>query len=122
MAQATTDLSRRTPQQVFAHHGEALRAEDLDAILQDYAETACNITPDAVTRGKEGLRTFFAQVVQARPHAQWTFKTTFADNILLLEWTDDSARGSVSDGVETFVFQDGLIQYQIIHFTLVPKP
>lgn len=122
MAQATTDLARRTSQQVFAHHGEALMAEDLDAMLQDYAETACIITPDAVTCGKEGLRTFFAHLVQMLPHAQWNGKTTFADNILLLEWSADSARGSVSDGVETFVFQDGLIQYQTIHFTLVPKP
>jgi ketosteroid isomerase-like protein len=122
MAQATTDLSRRTPQQVFAHHGEALGAEDLDATLQDYAETACIITPDAVTRGKDGIRTFFVRLVQVLPHAQWNTKTTFADNILLLEWTADSARGSVSDGVETFVFQDGLIQYQTIHFTLLPKP
>ena len=122
MAQATTDLSRRTPQQVFAHHGEALGAEDLDATLQDYAETACIITPDAVTRGKDGIRTFFARLVQMLPHAQWNTKTTFADNILLLEWSADSARGSVSDGVDTVVFQDGLIQYQTIHFTVVPKP
>jgi SnoaL-like domain len=122
MAQATTDLSRRTPQQVFAHHGEALMAEDLDAILQDYAETACILIPDAVTCGKEGIRIFFTRLFQALPHAQWTVKTTFAEKILLLEWTADSARGSVSDGVDTFVFQDGLIQYQTFHFTLVPKP
>jgi ketosteroid isomerase-like protein len=122
MTQATTDLSRRTPHQVFAHHGEALKAEDLDAMLPDYAETACIITPDAVTCGKEGVRTFFARLVQRLPHAQWNVKTTFADNILLLEWTADSASGSVSDGVETFVFQNGLIQYQTIRFTLVPKP
>ena len=122
MAQATTDLSQRTPQQVFSHHGEALGAEDLDAMLQDYAETACLITPGAITCGKEGIRAFFARLIQLLPHAQWSVKTTFADNILLLEWTADSARGSVSDGVETFVFQDGLIRYQTMRFTLVPKP
>ena len=122
MTPATTDLSRRTPQQVFAHHGQALRVDDLDALLQDYAETACIITPDVVVCGKEGIRAFFAHFVQLLPHAQWATKTEFTDNILLLEWTADSARGSVSDGVETFVFQDGLIQQQTIHFTLVPKP
>jgi hypothetical protein len=122
MAQATTDLSRRTPQHVFAHHGEALKAEDLDAMLQDYAETACIITPDAVTCGKEDVRTFFARLVQMLPHAQWNVKTTFADNILLLEWTADSARGSVADGVDTVVFRDGLIHSQTVRFTLVPKP
>ncbi|SRR5258708_37508428 len=125
MAQATTGLSRRTPQEVAAHHGQAMKAEDLDALLQDYAETAYIITQDAVTRGKAGIRTFFARFFQLLPRAQWnawTAKTTFADNILLLEWTAGSARGSVSDGVDTVVFQDGLIQYQTIHFTVVPKP
>ena len=93
-------------------------------MLKDFAETACIITQDAVTCGKEGIRTFFARFVQLFPRAQWTWtsKAMFADNILLLEWTADSARGSVSDGVDTLLFQDGLIQYQTIHFTLVPKP
>jgi ketosteroid isomerase-like protein len=125
MAQATADLSQRTPQQVFAHHGQALAAEDLDAVLQDFAEHACVITTDTVTCGKEGIRTFFARFVQLLPRAQWTLwhaRTTFAGNVLLLEWTADSASGSVSDGVDTVVFQDGLIQYQTIHFTVVPKP
>jgi ketosteroid isomerase-like protein len=122
MAQATTDLPRRTPHQVFMHHWEALMANDLDAMLQDYAEAACIITPDAVTRGKEGVRTFFARALQTLPDAQWTHKATFADNILLLEWTADSASGSVSDGVDTVVFRDGLIHYQTVRFTLVPKP
>jgi len=97
-------------------------ANDLDAMGQDYAETACIITPDAVTRGREGVRTFFARALQTLPDAQWNVKTTFADDILLLEWTADSARGSVADGVETFVFRDGLIHSQTVHFTLVPKP
>lgn len=124
MAQATTDLSQRTPQQVFAHHGQAMKAEDLDALVQDYAETSCIITSDAVTRGKEGIRAFFARFFQLLPRAQWTSwtsKVTFADSILLLEWTADSAQASASDGVDTVVFQDGLIKYQTIHFTVVPK-
>jgi hypothetical protein len=28
----------RTPQEVFAHHGEVLMAEELDGILSDYAD------------------------------------------------------------------------------------
>jgi hypothetical protein len=119
-----TGLSRRTPPQVAAHHGQAMKAEDLDALLQDYAETGCLLTAEGVTRGKEGIRTFFARFYQRLPRAQWTVtsKATFADNLLLLEWTAESATGSVYDGVDTVVFQDGLIQYQTIRFTVVPKP
>lgn len=125
MAQPTdisaTDLSKRTPQEVFEHHGQALGAEDLDATLLDYAENACLITPSAVMRGKDAIREFFAGLFQALPKAQWGVKTVYADNVLFLEWTGDSARASVSDGVDTFIFQDGLIQYQTVRCTVVPK-
>jgi hypothetical protein len=125
MAQATTDLSARTPEQVFAHHGQATHTEDLDALMQDFAETACLITSEAVFCGKAGIRDFFARFIQMLPRAQWTTwtaKTRFADNLLLMEWTAESERGSVTDGVDTFIFRDGLIQYQTVHFTVVPKP
>ena len=46
----------RTPQEVFQHHAEALGAEDIDAIVSDYADDAIFITPDGVLRGKDGVR------------------------------------------------------------------
>jgi hypothetical protein len=118
---SATDLSKRTPQEVFEHHGQALGAEDLDATLLDYAENACLITPSAVMRGKDAIREFFVGLFQALPKAQWGVKTVYADNVLFLEWTADSARASVSDGADTFIFQDGLIQYQTVHGTVVSK-
>jgi hypothetical protein len=118
---SATDLSKRTPQEVFEHHGQALGAEDLDATMLDYAENACLITPSAVMRSKDAIREFFAGVFQALPKAQWDLKTIYEDNLLFLEWTADSARASVSDGVDTFVFQDGLIQYQTVRCTVVPR-
>lgn len=39
----------RTPQEVFAHHGQALAAGDLDEIVADYADDSFVITP-AVSR------------------------------------------------------------------------
>ncbi|HKF38761.1 MAG TPA: hypothetical protein VKB35_17840 [Ktedonobacteraceae bacterium] len=48
-----TDLSKRTPQEVFTHHAQALGAEDLDAMMMDYAATAILISPSGVLRGKE---------------------------------------------------------------------
>jgi hypothetical protein len=72
-------------------------------------------------RGKDAIRPFFAGVFQTLPHAQWNLKTIFVDNILFLEWTADSEPASVSDGVDTFLFQDGLIQVQTVRCTIVPK-
>src|SRR5207253_11329739 len=106
---SATELSKRTPDEVFAHHIRALGAEDLDATALDYAETAYIITPDGVRRGKDAIRQFFAGTFQVLPQAHWGVKPIFVDNILFLEWTADSKLGSVSDGVDTFIFQDGLI-------------
>ena len=116
-----TDLSKRTPEEVFNHHAQALGAEDLDAIMMDYANTATLISPSGVLRGKEAIRTFFAELLRALPQAQWGVKTIYADNVLFLEWTADSARASVSDGVDTFIFHDGLITLQTVRDTIVPK-
>jgi ketosteroid isomerase-like protein len=120
MTQAT-ELSKRTPEEVFAHHAQSLGAEDLDATALDYAEGAYLITQDGVMRGKDAIRGFFAGVFQALPQAKWGVKTTYVENILFLEWTADSRPGSVSDGVDTFIFADGLIQVQTARYTFVSK-
>jgi len=116
-----TDLSKRTPEEVFAHHVQALGGEDLDGIIVDYADTAILISPSGVLRGKEAIRGFFADLIRAVPKAQWTVKTIYADNVLFLEWTADSAPASISDGVDTFIFQNGLITLQTVRNTTVPK-
>ena len=115
------ELSKRTPQEIFTHHAQALGAEDLDATELDYADSAYLITPAGVLHGKSAIRAFFAGVFQALPQAQWGVQTTYVENVLFLEWTADSRLGSVSDGVDTFIFADGLIQIQTVRHTLVPK-
>lgn len=123
MTQSTNqpDLSKRTPEEIFTHHAQALGAEDLDATMMDYADTAILVTPDGVLRGKDAIRSFFDGAFKALPKAQWGVKTIYVENILFLEWTADSTPASVSDGVDTFIFQDGLIQVQTVRCTIVPK-
>ena len=120
MTQAT-ELSKRTPEEIFMHHAQSLGAEDAEATALDYAETAYLITQDGVMRGKEAIRGFFAAVFQAIPQAQWGVKTTYVDNVMFLQWTADSRLGSVSDGVDTFIFANGLIHAQTARYTLVLK-
>jgi hypothetical protein len=115
------ELSKRTPEEIFAHHAQALGTEDLDATQLDYADSAYLITPSGVLHEKPAIRAFFTGVFQALPQAQWGAKTTYVENVLFLEWTADSRLGSISDGVDTFIFADGLIQIQTARYTLVPK-
>lgn len=112
----------RTPQQVFAHHAEALGAEDLDEIVADYTDDAMFITPDRIEHGKDGVRAGFTRLLSDLPGADWQLPTQIFDNdILLLEWAADGPTARVEDGIDTFVFRDGKIRVQTVRYTLLPK-
>ena len=116
-----SDLSKRTPEEVFGHHAQTLMAEDLDGILMDYVETSIHVSPSGILHGKNAIRGFFADLLGSLPQAKWDVKTIYVENILFLEWTADSAKARVSDGVDTFIFKDGMIQVQTVRATIVPK-
>ena len=109
----------RTPQEVFQHHAEALGAEDIDAIVSDYADDAIFMTPEGVVRGKDEVRRAFERLTSEVPQAAWELPTQiYDDDILLLEWKATSASSKVEDGIDTFVFRDGLIRVQTVRYTL----
>lgn len=111
----------RTPQEIFAHHGKALATGDLDEIVADYADDSVLITPAGVARGKDGIRKVFAKLLVDLPNAVWDLKTQIFDgDVLFLEWSADSTVNRVSDGVDTFVFRDGMIWAQTVRYT--PQP
>jgi hypothetical protein len=112
----------RTPEEVFAHHAAALGAGDLDQIVADYSDDAVFITPGGVRRGKEGVRAGFTRLLGDVPDAAWSLKTQiYEDDVLFLEWAADSAATFVEDGIDTFVFRDGLIRVQTVRYTLQHK-
>jgi hypothetical protein len=112
----------RTPQEVFAHHGKALAAGDLDEIVADYADDSVLITPAGAARGRDGIRQAFAKLLADLPNAAWDLKTQIFDgDVLFLEWAADSAINRVDDGVDTFVFRDGSIWAQTVRYTPHPR-
>jgi ketosteroid isomerase-like protein len=109
----------RTPQQVFAHHAQALGAGDLDEIVADYTQDAVFISPTGVLRGPDGIRAAFTQLLADVPNANWDLKTQIYDgDVLFLEWAADAGATRVDDGIDTFVFRDGLIRVQTVRYTL----
>jgi ketosteroid isomerase-like protein len=109
----------RTPQEVFQHHAQALGAGDLDEIVADYADEAVFITPAGIKRGKDGIREAFTQLLADVPNAAWDLKTEiYEDDALFLEWAATAATTKVEDGIDTFVFSDGLIRLQTVRYTL----
>jgi ketosteroid isomerase-like protein len=112
----------RTPQEVFQHHAEALIAGDLDEIVADYSDAAVFITPAGVLRGKEGVRAGFTQLLADLPNADWAVPTQiFEGDVLFIEWTADAEKTRAEDGIDTFVFRDGLIRAQTVRYSLQHK-
>jgi ketosteroid isomerase-like protein len=108
----------RTPEEVLLHHGEAVEAADLDAIVADYSDDAVFITPQAVLRGKDGVRQGFTQLLGDLPQAEWQTALQIGGNVAFMQWSAVSARAVANDGVDTFVFRDGMICAQTICYTL----
>jgi predicted SnoaL-like aldol condensation-catalyzing enzyme len=113
----------RSPQEVFNHHAQALGAEDLEEIVADYSDDAIFVTPAGVQRGKDGIRQAFTKLLGEVPQATWDLKTTiYEDDILFLEWGAQGGGNRIQDGIDTFVFRDGLIRVQTVRYTLQPAP
>jgi ketosteroid isomerase-like protein len=108
----------RSGEEIFAHHAQALGAEDLDGIISDYADDAVLIVQGRVLRGLDGVRAAFTQLLQEVPQAAWQVDTVFVDDVLYLEWKARSANSHIEDGIDTFVFRDGRIQVQTVRYTV----
>ena len=110
----------RTPEEVFAHHGASLGAEDLEEIVADYADDAILVVQKKVYRGKDGAREVFTQLLSDVPQASWELDKTFADDVLYLEWKATGGGRKVEDGIDTFIFRDGMIRVQTVVYTVQP--
>jgi uncharacterized protein (TIGR02246 family) len=109
----------RSPQEVFRHHAEALGAGDLEAIVDDYTDDAVFITPAGVKYGKDGIREGFTELLADVPNAEWALPTQiYEGDVLFLEWTATSAATKVEDGIDTFIFRDGMIRVQTVRYTV----
>jgi ketosteroid isomerase-like protein len=113
-------MATRTPEEIFAHHGNALGAEDLEDIVADYSDDAILVVQKKVYRGKDGAREVFTQLLGDVPQAQWELETVFADDVLYLEWKAVGGGRKVDDGVDTFIFEDGMIRVQTVVYTVQP--
>ncbi|MEU6041418.1 nuclear transport factor 2 family protein [Actinomadura sp. NPDC047616] len=119
MTMSSIPAGPRTPEEVFADHGRRLGTGDLDSISANYAPDAVFITPRGILRGREGVKEGIGALLADLPDAEWELKPQFAGEVLFLEWSATSTAARVEDGVDTFVFRDGLIQAQTVRYTLV---
>ena len=90
-------------------------------ILEDYRDDVVIVTPQGVLEGHSGVEAFFTQALTALPGLQLGPKSVVgAPDVALLLWTATSTAGSVNDGVDTYVVEDGAIKFETISFTIEP--
>jgi ketosteroid isomerase-like protein len=113
----------RTPQETFPEYVRALDSGDLDAIAANFTPDAVFVTPDGVLHGRDGVKQGIGAVLADLPHARWNPKAPlFVGDVLFLEWAATASEARVEDGVDTFVFRDGLIRAQTVRYTLLTGP
>lgn len=113
-------MTTRSPEEVFAHHGQSLGAEALEDIVSDYSDDAILIVQKKVYRGKDGARQVFTQLLSDVPQAAWELETVFEGDTLYLEWKATGGGRKVEDGVDTFIFADGQIRVQTVVYHVQP--
>lgn len=92
--------------------------EDLE---RDYAPDVVIVSNWGVQHGHEGVRELTRLLQSQLPGCTFAYKARLIEQgIGLLEWTGQSAAGSVRDGVDSYVISDGLIRAQTIHYTVTP--
>ncbi len=47
--------------------------------------------------------------------------TIFEGDVLFIEWKAVSENTKAEDGIDTFVFRDGMIRVQTVRYTLSPR-
>jgi hypothetical protein len=113
-------MSERSIEQVFAEHLRLRQEGKLDEDLKrNYAEDVVLMCSTGIVRGHEGVRYSAQRLRDQLPNAKFEFVTCLVEKgCAFLEWRAASDRFTVSDGADSFVFRDGKIAVQTIHYTL----
>lgn len=113
-------IGTKSTKAVIDRHNAVVAAGDLDAIVDDYSADAVILTPGGVRTGHSGVREFFEEILERLAGMDLEIiNTRSSGDYLFLEWVGRSPEKTVSDGVDTFVVENGKIALQSVRYTLV---
>ena len=125
------DLGRRTAREVLDDHLDVANRWT-DASFEEVLEEDLrrNVSEDIVVlinrgtfRGHEGVRQLARMLAEELPeHRAFGYSYVAVDGrVGLLEWTYEDDRVRVSDGVDSYLIEDGKVVGQTIHYTVESK-
>jgi hypothetical protein len=113
-------MSTSTPKEIFTAHVTALGEGNIDGIVALRTEESVLITNERTYKGKAQIGAFFKKLLAELPQAQWSLTAEiYHQNVLYIDWGCKSTKHTVTDGVDTFVFKDGIIVTQTARCSLI---
>jgi len=109
LGMALADPLVASPKEVMAHHIAAVKNDDVEGVMQDYASDAVIVTPTATFIGAASIRKFFEHL--AAEHRDWkTYEVAQevkSDGVVL-------QKALKTGKVEVYVVRHGKIVFQTV--------
>jgi hypothetical protein len=108
---------------ILMRHLNAFQDNDLQAVISDYTSESVLITPDAVYKGPEDIKTFFAALIAQFPKHQSSFeldKLVVDDDLIYIIWHGKTPVLDIPFATDTFIIKNGKIHQQTFAGQLAP--
>ena len=116
------DNSKRTMQELWDHHGQAVAGRNLEAFLEDFAHDCVFITPQRIYRGRKEIAEWFRNFVTMIEGAEFISDgPVFEQNVIFIKWDMESKTHSVKGATDTFVVKGGRFQILTVNIDAVSK-
>lgn len=111
---------KRSFNEVFDDHLKLSEVGDFESdFKRNFSPDIVVLTGFGVFRGYQGVRKLAVQLENELPKARYHHKTKIVDEeMAFLEWTAISNENEVTDGVDSYLFKEGKIVAQTIHYTV----
>ena len=106
------DISESKTKEILDHHLTAFRANDLEAIMEDYNEESVLVTPDATFAGLDQIRESFVTAFKMFPKDSSTFtlnKSVVVKDVGYILWQSKTPMFNMSYATDTFIIRNGKI-------------
>lgn len=110
----------RSAKEVFDSHLLYTLDWNIDRdIEENYSSDCCLLTSYGAFFGRLGIRKALSVLEGQVPEADFLYTTkSIYNNLAFLEWQADSDDTYIDDGADTFVFRNGKIIAQTMHYTV----